>query len=112
MFHRKDLCFRSSCIYNVWVGRNLIYVKSYVCQSGTLAILAPRLIRASAAWSDARLFRFAAIRHAPLPTAIVSVEEVDAARIEPDKSGCAQRTFECPRCHNQMTEVTDLEKAA
>jgi len=33
-------------------------------------------------------------------------------RIEPDKSGCVRRTFECPRCHNQMTEVTDLEKAA
>jgi hypothetical protein len=33
-------------------------------------------------------------------------------RIEPDKSGCARRTFECPRCQNQMTEVIDLEKAA
>jgi hypothetical protein len=33
-------------------------------------------------------------------------------RIEPDKSGCARRTFEYPRCHNQMTEVIDLEKAA
>jgi hypothetical protein len=33
-------------------------------------------------------------------------------RIEPDKSGCARRTFECPRCQNQMTEVVDLEKAA
>ena len=33
-------------------------------------------------------------------------------RIEPEKSGCARRTFECPRCHNQMTEVIDLEKAA
>jgi uncharacterized paraquat-inducible protein A len=33
-------------------------------------------------------------------------------RIEPDQSGCALRTFECPRCQNQMTEVIDLEKAA
>jgi len=33
-------------------------------------------------------------------------------RIEPDKSGCARRTFECPRCRNQMTEVIDLEKVA
>jgi hypothetical protein len=33
-------------------------------------------------------------------------------RIEPDKSGCARRTLECPRCHKQMTEVIDLEKAA
>jgi hypothetical protein len=33
-------------------------------------------------------------------------------RIAPDKPGCARRTFECPRCQNQMTEVVDLEKAA
>jgi hypothetical protein len=33
-------------------------------------------------------------------------------RIAPDKPGCARRTFECPRCQNQMTEVIDLEKAA
>jgi hypothetical protein len=33
-------------------------------------------------------------------------------RIEPDKSGCARRTFECPRCQIQMSEVIDLEKAA
>jgi DNA-directed RNA polymerase subunit RPC12/RpoP len=33
-------------------------------------------------------------------------------RIEPDKAGRAQRTFECPRCQNQMTKVIDLEKAA
>jgi hypothetical protein len=33
-------------------------------------------------------------------------------RIEPEKSGCARRTFECPRCQNQVTEVIDLEKAA
>jgi DNA-directed RNA polymerase subunit RPC12/RpoP len=33
-------------------------------------------------------------------------------RIEPEKAGCAQRTFECPRCQNRMTEVIDLEKAA
>jgi hypothetical protein len=33
-------------------------------------------------------------------------------RIEPEKPGCAQRTFECPRCQNRMTEVIDLEKAA
>jgi hypothetical protein len=33
-------------------------------------------------------------------------------RIEPDNAGCARRTFECPRCQNQMTEVIDLEKAA
>jgi hypothetical protein len=33
-------------------------------------------------------------------------------RIEPDKSRYARRTFECPRCKNQITEVIDLEKAA
>jgi DNA-directed RNA polymerase subunit RPC12/RpoP len=33
-------------------------------------------------------------------------------RIEPDPRGYAQRTFECPRCQNRMTEVIDLEKAA
>jgi DNA-directed RNA polymerase subunit RPC12/RpoP len=33
-------------------------------------------------------------------------------RIEPDQMGCAQRTFECPRCQNRMTEVIDLGKAA
>jgi ribosomal protein S27AE len=33
-------------------------------------------------------------------------------RIEPDKFGFARRTFECPRCQNQVTEVIDLEKAA
>jgi hypothetical protein len=33
-------------------------------------------------------------------------------RIEPEESGCARRTFECPRCQNQVTEIIDLEKAA
>jgi DNA-directed RNA polymerase subunit RPC12/RpoP len=33
-------------------------------------------------------------------------------RIEPDKSGFARRSFECPRCQNQMTEVIELEPAA
>ncbi len=33
-------------------------------------------------------------------------------RIEPQKPDCAQRTFECPRCQNQMVEVINLEKAA
>jgi hypothetical protein len=33
-------------------------------------------------------------------------------RIEPDRLGCARRTFECPRCKNQMTEVIELETAA
>jgi hypothetical protein len=33
-------------------------------------------------------------------------------RIEPDKSGWARRTFDCPRCQNEMTEVINLEKAA
>ena len=33
-------------------------------------------------------------------------------RIEPDKPACARRTFQCPRCQNQTTEVIDLEKAA
>jgi Zn finger protein HypA/HybF involved in hydrogenase expression len=33
-------------------------------------------------------------------------------RIEPEKPDFAQRTFECPRCQNQMTEIIDLEKAA
>jgi DNA-directed RNA polymerase subunit RPC12/RpoP len=33
-------------------------------------------------------------------------------RIVPEKAGRAQRTFECPRCQNRMTEVIDLEKAA
>ena len=33
-------------------------------------------------------------------------------RIEPDKPGFARRSFECPRCQNQMTEVIDLEQAA
>jgi hypothetical protein len=27
------------------------------------------------------------------------------ARIEPDKPGHDLRTFECPRCQNEMTEV-------
>src|SRR5690348_14025504 len=31
-------------------------------------------------------------------------------RIEPHKLGCAQRTYECPRCQNQMTDVVNLEK--
>lgn len=33
-------------------------------------------------------------------------------RIEPEKPDRAQRTFECPRCQNQMVEVINLEKAA
>ncbi len=33
-------------------------------------------------------------------------------QIEPKKPDRAQRTFECPRCRNQMTEIIDLEKAA
>jgi DNA-directed RNA polymerase subunit RPC12/RpoP len=33
-------------------------------------------------------------------------------RIEPQKPDCALRTFECPRCQNQMMEVIHLEKAA
>ena len=32
-------------------------------------------------------------------------------RIQPDKPGCARRTFECPRCQDQMTEVIELENA-
>jgi len=33
-------------------------------------------------------------------------------RIEPDKPGCARRTFECPRCKHRITEVIELENAA
>jgi hypothetical protein len=33
-------------------------------------------------------------------------------RIEPEKPGCARRTFECPRCHHQVTEVIELGNAA
>ena len=33
-------------------------------------------------------------------------------RIQPDKPGFARRTFECPRCQNQISEVIQLEKAA
>ena len=33
-------------------------------------------------------------------------------RIQPDKPGCARRSFECPRCKNQMTEVIKLDNAA
>jgi len=31
-------------------------------------------------------------------------------RIQPDKRGCARRSFECPRCQNQISEVIELEK--
>jgi hypothetical protein len=33
-------------------------------------------------------------------------------RIEPEKLGFARRTFECPRCQHQMTEVIELKTAA
>ena len=33
-------------------------------------------------------------------------------RIEPEKPSCARRTFECPGCHHQMTEVNELGNAA
>jgi DNA-directed RNA polymerase subunit RPC12/RpoP len=33
-------------------------------------------------------------------------------RIQPDKPGCARRTFECPRCQHQMISVIELENAA
>jgi uncharacterized paraquat-inducible protein A len=33
-------------------------------------------------------------------------------RIQPDQPGYARRSFECPRCHHQMTEVIELETAA
>ena len=33
-------------------------------------------------------------------------------RIEPDKPGFARRSFECPRCQHQMTEVIELGTAA
>jgi len=33
-------------------------------------------------------------------------------RIAPDKPGFARRSFECPRCQNQISEVIELEKAA
>jgi ribosomal protein S27AE len=33
-------------------------------------------------------------------------------RIEPDKFGFARRSFECPRCQHQMTEVIELGSAA
>ena len=33
-------------------------------------------------------------------------------RIAPDNPGFARRTFECPRCQNQISEIIGLEKAA
>jgi hypothetical protein len=33
-------------------------------------------------------------------------------RIQPDKPGFARRTFECPRCHHQISEVIELGNAA
>lgn len=30
-------------------------------------------------------------------------------RIQPDKPGCARRTLECPRCHQSIVEVVELE---
>jgi len=33
-------------------------------------------------------------------------------RIQPDKPGFLRRTFECPRCQNQIAEVIELEKVA
>jgi ribosomal protein S27AE len=30
-------------------------------------------------------------------------------RIEPDKPGFARRSFECPRCQRQVTEVIELK---
>jgi hypothetical protein len=33
-------------------------------------------------------------------------------RIEPHKGRFARRTFECPHCENQITEVIELQKAA
>jgi len=33
-------------------------------------------------------------------------------RIQPDKARCARRTFECPRCQNQLSEVVELQKTA
>jgi len=32
-------------------------------------------------------------------------------RIEPDKPGFARRSFECPRCQNQISEVIELERS-
>ena len=33
-------------------------------------------------------------------------------RIEPDETGFARRSFECPRCKHQMTEVIEIGTAA
>ena len=33
-------------------------------------------------------------------------------RIAPDNLGFARRTFECPRCKNQISEIIELEKVA
>jgi transcription elongation factor Elf1 len=32
-------------------------------------------------------------------------------RIFPDKPGYDQRTFECPRCEHEITEIVQLPKA-